>query len=210
VATLAEEAESVGTSVTSLACKVRDAQVNGRIYSQADIVAHIAAIDRIVARTDVVRRDSERVGQSQRETIAAIRVLEEQVALQAKVSMSEDEYKKKLDLVNDRANERLHEQRLQSEHHIQQLRSSLQRAEAAAAELRKQSAPAMKDDTKASPQRTASLANVSAMLPGATNSAKGAAPRPKSASASRPHKAIAEAAQKRTASKEPAKKTGAH
>jgi hypothetical protein len=209
VATLAEEAESVCTSVTSLACKVRDAQVNGRIYSQADIVAHIAAIDRIVARTDVIRRDSERVGQSQRETIAAIRVLEEQVALQAKVSMSEDEYKKKLDLVNDRANERLHEQRLQSEHHIQQLRSSLQRAEAAAAELRKQSAPAMKDDTKASPQRAASLANVSAMLPGATNSAKGAAPRPKSASASRPHKAIAEA-HKRTASKEPAKKTGAH
>ena len=169
-ATLAEEMESVSASVTSLSCKVRDAQVNGRIYSQADIVAHIAAIDRIVARTEVVRRDVERIGTAQTETQGMLKLLEEQILLQSKVNLTEDEYKKKLELINDRATERLHEQRLQHDHQVQQLKNSLARAEQVISDLRRQSvslADKENDDRKSKSIRESSSAPQAAPLPAA-------------------------------------------
>uniref|UniRef100_A0A7S1LQR0 Guanylate cyclase domain-containing protein n=1 Tax=Neobodo designis TaxID=312471 RepID=A0A7S1LQR0_NEODS len=192
VETLSEEVQSVGSSVTSLSCKVRDAQVNGRIYSQADIVAHVAAIDRIVARSDVIRRDVERVSASQNDALAAVKQLEEQVVLQTKVSMNDDEYKKKLDLINDRGNERLYELKLQSDHQIQQLRSALQKAESTISELKKQAAAAAANDTI----RSNSIAGISAVT--ATKDKEQEPTRPRTASAAR--KVAPKVAPKRTSS----------
>lgn len=195
IETLSEEAQSVGSSVTSLSCKVRDAQVNGRIYSQADIVAHVAAIDRIVARTEVVRRDVERVSTAQADTMNAAKQLEEQVILQTKVSMNDDEYKKKLDLINDRGNERLYELKLQSDHQIQQLRSALQKSEGTIAELKKQAATSSANETA----RTNSLAGISAVS---------AAPKEKAAEAtkSRPRTASTTRTASKRASSVPKRK----
>lgn len=186
--TLADETEAVTSMVSSLACKLRDAQVNGRIYGQADIVAHIAAIDRIVARSDVIKRDVERVASAQREQTTAVKTLEEQVTVQTKIAMTEDEFKKKLELANERANEQLFEQRLRADHEVQQLRNALARAESAAADLRRQlvSANNQSTDTTTVPAQQKSTSG-RAQSP-ATTAKK--PPQPVTAKSTRLHNAI--------------------
>ena len=136
--TIAREMSSVSASVNAVSCKLRDAQVHGRVYSQADIVAHIAALDRIVARSEMIKKDVDRAMTSQKEHSSQAKALEDQLSAHTKVTMTEDEFKKKLELVHERANEKLFEGRLQNEHQLQQLRNALTRAEANVSDLRKQ------------------------------------------------------------------------
>jgi len=136
--TIGREMASVAASVNAVSCKLRDAQVHGRVYSQADIVAHIAALDRIVARSEMIKRDVDRAITGQKDHAAQVKALEEQLMAHTKVTMTEDEFKKKLELVHERCNEKLFEGRLQNEHQLQQLRNALTRAEANVADLRKQ------------------------------------------------------------------------
>jgi hypothetical protein len=136
VSVLDEEAVMVAESVKSVSCKLRDAQVHGRMYSQADIIAHIASLDRVVTRTDVIQRDVDRVIKSQKQQAAGMRSLEEQIAQHARVALTEDEFKRKIDLVHDRCSEKAFESKLASDHQVQQLRNALSKSEGLVGTLR--------------------------------------------------------------------------
>ena len=131
------EMSAVAAACTALSCRVREAQVSGREYSQADILAHIAAVDRLVIRMETVKRETDRCTNTQKDLIHQMRSTEEALIVATKVSITEDEFKKRIEAVQEQANEKIFETTLQYDHRIQTLRNAVAKAEVTIGELRR-------------------------------------------------------------------------
>jgi hypothetical protein len=129
VETLSDEVSSVTKVVEALRVKVKDAQMNNRTFTAAEIASQAASIDRLVTRSDTMRGDITRIVAAEKELAAQIKSLDDTLVQHSRITMTEDDFRRRIDIANERCNERIFENNLQNEHKLQQLKNGLAKSE---------------------------------------------------------------------------------
>ena len=129
VETLSDEVAAVTKLVEALRLKVKDAQMNNRTFSAAEIASQSASIDRLVTRSDTMRTDITRVIAAEKEVTAQIKTLDDTLQQHSRITMTEDDFRRRIDIANERCNERIFENNMQNEHKLQQLKNALAKSE---------------------------------------------------------------------------------
>jgi len=132
------EANSLQDMIKTVGTKLREMQINTRTYAAADIFTHVAMLDRVSSRLDSIFAEIHRSKEGQNNLTTAVNVLEENFAAHHRTAMSDEEFRRRVALVQERSQESLHEQKLAHEHQTQQLRNQVHRMEQTIADMRAQ------------------------------------------------------------------------
>eukprot|EP00760_Papus_ankaliazontas_P005596 PhM_4_TR12667/c0_g1_i1/m.70780 len=138
ISTLLDEASSLNEMVKAVGSRLREMQVNVRVYTTTDIVTNVAVLDRVCARLDGVQKDLERTRHDQLSLTNAIRVLEESFTTHHRASLTDEEFRRRVSVLQERSQEALHEQHLSHEHQTQQLRNTIHRLEGTITDMKAQ------------------------------------------------------------------------
>eukprot|EP00759_Apiculatamorpha_spiralis_P049179 PhF_6_TR44195/c1_g1_i4/m.67804 len=138
VTTIHNESHALTDMVKAVGTRLREMQVSARVYTAADIVTTVASLDRVSSRLETVAKDTSKSQEGQNSLANAIRVLEESFVAYHRSAMSDEEFRRRISLLQERSQESLHEQHLAHEHTTQQLRNVINRLEGTIGELRSQ------------------------------------------------------------------------
>lgn len=136
--TLQDESSAVGTNLDALVVKIRDARAGTHIFNAADLQTQATTVDRLVSKLDVVKSDLGRALTSNEDLRQKCKSLEDTLALHSRVTMSEDDFRRRIEIANERCNQQVFEANQQSESKLQQLRQALAQFEQQNTELRRQ------------------------------------------------------------------------
>jgi hypothetical protein len=76
-----------------------------------------------------MRGDLTRVVAAEKELATQLKSLDDTLAQHSRITMTEDDFRRRIDIANERCNERIFENNLQNEHKQQQLRNALTKSE---------------------------------------------------------------------------------
>ena len=184
---LLSESDAVKQYLSSVDSKVRDARITGGTYSQADAIAHAAAIDRLSSRSSQVHDEMKRFQLVQQELTNWVRNLEDALSNFCQSANKDDDTKRRFGAIQERAQERMHELSGQYESKLTQMRNTMMRLEEQNNELRLQLQRPASSATLPSQPLNQLRPNSALSRPGTRTSAGGLKTvRPSSSRASRP------------------------
>lgn len=136
--TLQDELASVTTVIEALSVKIKDAKIGTHTFSQSDLSTQATTLDRLVSKLDVIKSDLSRVQLNHEDMKGKVKALEDLLALHSRVTLSEDDFRRRIEIVNERCNQQLYEASQQNEMKMRQLHQTIAKLEHQNGELRRQ------------------------------------------------------------------------